>query len=82
MKKTIAIFIMAFMLLGLFVGCVPQNNTDGEGGSANGGNAEGGVSTENSGGNTESSGSIEQEEDNPPEGEKPSETPETPERDH
>ena len=55
MKKTVAIFILTFMMLGMLVGCIPEIDPGSEGGSNNGGeNTEGGGST---GGNTEIGGS-------------------------
>lgn len=80
MKRIIALFILSFMLLGLFVGCAPQGNTDGEGENAENGGTVSGGST-NGGNNAENGGSDDHENEtgNPPEGEIPSTNPETPE---
>ena len=80
MKKTVAILILTFMMLGIFVGCTPQGNSEGDDnlGSEGGNTQDGG----NEGGNTQGGGSndYENEEDNPPEGIAPGTNPENPEQ--
>ena len=84
MKKTVAIFILTFMMLGILVGCIPEIDPGAEGGSNNGGeNTEGG-STENGGSNGgENCGSTENggdknEENDPTNPENPGTDPENP----